>query len=208
MSTVFTARSGKIGWIYVYHNELPNPVSKRTLINLRKAFDKLSSYSDVIILTGSGKSFLSGANISDMLNFNYEAAWEFSYLNEELSDTIKRSSALTIAAINGFCFGGANDIALLCDLRVAKKSAVFSHSGAKIGILTGWGGTYLLQKATGRQKANELFITAKSLTANAALKLNLVNRVFDDYRFYQSVINFAKSCLSRAAFKQECKGKR
>ena len=159
----------------------------------------------MIILTGSGKSFLSGANISDMLNFNYKDAWQFSYLNEKLSDVIKKSTALTIAAVNGYCFGGANDIALSCDLRVAKKSAVFSHSGAKIGILTGWGGTYLLQKATGRQKANELFITAKSLTAEAALKLNLVNRVLDDYRFYQNVINFAKSCLNRAALKQECK---
>lgn len=205
MSTVYTAESGKIGWIYVYHSKLPNPVSKKTLLDLSEAFARLSSHSDVIILTGSGKSFLSGANISDMLNFNYKDAWQFSYLNERLSDVIKKSTALTIAAVNGYCFGGANDIALSCDLRVAKKSAVFSHSGAKIGILTGWGGTYLLQKAAGRQKANELFITAKSLTAEAALKLNLVNRVLDDYRFYQNVINFAGTCLKRAVLTQRCK---
>ncbi len=196
MSKVFARQSKRIGWIYVYHDTFPNPVSFKTLHSLVKAFDGFSEL-DVIILTGVGKSFLSGANISDMLNFDYENAWEFSALNELLSNTIKQCKAITIAAVNGYCFGGANDIALACDMRVAGKDALFGHTGAKIGILTGWGGTYLLPKAIGTKKAYELFFSAKRLTAQEALDLNLINRVFDSAHFYSEVNQFAKGCLQR-----------
>ncbi len=196
MSRIYARKSGKIGWIYVYHNKLPNPVSIKTLESLTYAFEKLSEV-DAIILTGVGKSFLSGANIADMLNFNYSEAWRFSACNERLSDTIKQCRALTIAAVNGYCFGGANDIALACDLRVAKADAVFGHTGAKIGILTGWGGTYLLGKSIGTKKAYELFFSAKPINVQKALELGLVNKVFDSEHFYGELKQFVQRCLSR-----------
>ena len=86
---------------------------------------------------------------------------------------------LTIAAINGYCMGGALDLALACDIRLASSEAVFSHPGAKLGIITGWGGTQRLPRIVGRARALELFATARRITSLEALQNGLVTQVED-----------------------------
>ena len=84
---------------------------------------------------------------------------------------------LTIAAINGYCMGGALDLALACDIRCASPRAVFAHPGARLGIITGWGGTQRLPRLIGAARALEMFTTARRVGSHEALEIGLVSKV-------------------------------
>lgn len=86
----------------------------------------------------------------------------------------------TVAAINGYCFGGALDLALACDKRIAAPNAVFCHPGANLGIVTGWGGTQRLPRLIGETRALEMFLTAKKVAANEALQIGLVDEIAEN----------------------------
>ena len=82
---------------------------------------------------------------------------------------------MTIAAINGYCMGGALDLALACDIRLASANAVFAHPGARLGIITGWGGTQRLPRLIGKARALEFFATARRLSSQEALEIGLIS---------------------------------
>ena len=107
-------------------------------------------------------------------------AKEFARRGQSLMKKIADSPKLTIAAVNGFCFGGALDLALACDIRIAAPDAVFCHPGANLGIITGWGGTQRLPRLIGEAAALEMFLTARKVDAREALRIGLINRVADD----------------------------
>jgi enoyl-CoA hydratase len=90
---------------------------------------------------------------------------------------IYNSEKLTVAAIDGFCMGGALDLALSCQRRIASPRSVFAHPGASLGIVTGWSGTQILPQLVGKKKAFEMFLTAKKVSAGEALKIGLINQI-------------------------------
>lgn len=170
-----------------------NPLSKSTLQDLKTALSELLDRDRVkaIIFTGTGDVFASGANIRELTQLDSASALEFSQLGQRLFQTIAEAKPLTIAAINGYCMGGALDLALACDVRIASPTAVFAHPGARLGIITGWGGTQRLPRLIGRTRALELFATARRLTAAEALAMGLVTAVAD------SVLDCALATASR-----------
>ncbi len=87
---------------------------------------------------------------------------------------------ITVAAINGYCFGGALDFALACKRRIASPNATFSHPGVGLGIITGWGGTQRLPRLIGEASALEMFFTAAPIMADHAFKFGLVDGIADD----------------------------
>ena len=87
---------------------------------------------------------------------------------------------LTIAFINGFCFGGGLDLALSCKERIAAPNAMFCHPGANLGIMTGWGGTQRLPRLVGEARALEMFLLAKRVDAQEALQIGLVDEIKED----------------------------
>ena len=97
---------------------------------------------------------------------------------------------LTIAAVNGYCMGGALDLALACRLRFASAGAVFAHPGARLGIITGWGGTQRLPRLVGDARALELFATARRLTSREAYEAGLVDQVCDPVLDYALAYHF------------------
>lgn len=123
--------------------------------------------------------FASGADIRELAQLDPAAALEFSKLGQDLFQTIADARQITIAAINGYCMGGGLDLALACDFRVASKAAVFAHPGARLGIITGWGGTQRLPRIIGRARALEFFALARSFTSEEALEIGLVTSVGD-----------------------------
>ncbi|MFN2532968.1 MAG: enoyl-CoA hydratase/isomerase family protein [Pyrinomonadaceae bacterium] len=133
----------------------------------------------VIIFTGVDKVFLAGADIRELKNLNCEAALAFAVKGQSILQRIADSTQLTIAAINGYCFGGGLDFALACKLRLASSNAVFAHPGAQLGIITGWGGTQRLASLIGRTRSLEIFVTARRLSAAEALTCRLVSDVVD-----------------------------
>lgn len=178
-----------------------NALSFSTLQQLKSILSTLLPRDDVeaIILTGTADVFASGADIRELTQLNPTSAHEFSKFGQTLFQSIVDAKQITIAAINGYCMGGALDMALSCDIRVASKDALFSHPGGKLGIITGWGGTQRLPRIIGRSRAIEFFATAGRYSSEAALEMGLVTRVADpvlDCAFEQARAALATASLS------------
>jgi enoyl-CoA hydratase len=156
-----------------------NPLSVSTLAELESTVARLAARTHLraIIFTGTNDVFASGANIRELQQLTPDTAREFARRGQRLMQMIADAPQLTLAAVNGYCMGGGLDLALACDLRVASPSATFAHPGARLGIITGWGGTQRLPRLIGATRALELFATAKRLTSAEAFEIGLVNRV-------------------------------
>lgn len=133
-----------------------------------------------IIFTGTNEVFASGANLNEILALNKENARGFALRGQALMNKIADLPQMTIAAINGYCFGGALDLALACDKRIASPGAVFCHPGISLGIITGWGGTQRLPRLIGEAKALEIFLTAKRVDAKEALQIGLIDEISEN----------------------------
>lgn len=162
--------------------EIRNPLSVVVLDHLHAIADDLSSNNDLkkLIFTGSGDSFASGADLREIASVTSENAHEFARYGQSLMAKVSALSQTTMAAINGWCFGGALDLALSCDVRIASPKAKFAHPGAGLGIITGWGGTQRLPRLIGQANALEMFFTASPLDSDAAFRIGLVDLVADD----------------------------
>jgi enoyl-CoA hydratase len=158
-----------------------NSLSVSTLEELDRLVSALSHRTDIsaLVFTGTGDAFASGADIRELSLLTPETANAFARRGQRLMQRIADAPQLTIAAVNGYCMGGGLDLALACDLRCAASSAVFAHPGARLGIITGWGGTQRLPRLIGQARALEMFMTARRLTAEEAYEIELVNRVGD-----------------------------
>jgi enoyl-CoA hydratase len=156
-----------------------NPLSIATIEELDRLVSALSTGTDIraIIFTGAADAFASGANIRELGALTRETATGFARRGQRLMQRIADAPQLTIAAVNGYCMGGGLDLALACDLRCAAPSAVFAHPGARLGIITGWGGTQRLPRLIGQARALEMFATARRVTAREAYEIGLVNRL-------------------------------
>ncbi len=159
--------------------EIRSPLSIFVLDELNEILNETSKNETIetIIFTGKADVFASGADLREIANVTENSAREFALRGQNLMNTINASDKKTIAAINGFCFGGALDLALACDERIASPNALFSHPGASLGIITGWGGTQRLPRLVGEAKALEMFLTAKRVDAAEALRIGLIDKI-------------------------------
>lgn len=162
--------------------EIRSPLSIFVLEELGEIVEKLAENSSVemLIFTGRDDVFASGADLREIAAVDKNGAREFALRGQMLMNKIARLSQTTIAAINGFCFGGALDLALACNERIAAPGATFSHPGANLGIITGWGGTQRLPRLIGEAGALEMFFTAKRVNAAEALRIGLIDRIADN----------------------------
>ena len=152
-----------------------NPLSIFILEELHRILDE--TLAENIIFTGNTEVFASGADLREIAAVTRETAAEFALRGQNLMNKIARKNSF--AAINGFCFGGALDLALACRKRIASPNALFSHPGANLGIMTGWGGTQRLTRLVGEAFALEMFLTAKMISAAEALKIGLIDEISD-----------------------------
>ena len=173
---------------------------------LNELYDNISSSINdknirAIIITGSGdKAFIAGADIKLMEKLDKKGGKEFGELGQKVTSSIERSSKPVIAAINGFALGGGCEISLACHLRFASKNAKFGQPEVKLGLIPGWGGTQRLPKIVGKGNAIELIIGGHIIDSNEALRIGLVNRVFDQDKLLDEAISFAKIITANGPF--------
>lgn len=163
--------------------EFRSPLSIEVLDTLSRivAGVDVNSNIETLVFTGTGNVFASGADLREIAGVSgSDASREFALRGQRLMTRMTELGCRTVAAINGICFGGALDLALACDRRVGSPAAVFSHPGADLGIMTGWGGTQRLPRLTGEAKALEMFFTAKRMGAPEALSIGLIDSIADD----------------------------
>lgn len=159
--------------------DIRNPLS-REVVEWLHEIDSIDGGVKKLIFTGSGDAFASGANLNEIAALSAEDAPDFARLGQSLMKKIDELPQLVIAAINGYCFGGALDLALACDVRIASSNARFAHPGAGLGIITGWSGTQRLPRLVGLGNALELFFTASPIDAERALQIGLIDEIAED----------------------------
>lgn len=138
----------------------------------------------VVVITGAGDAFCAGGDIVEMMDRMDQTAAQ---RKAELFDRVQRIPLAledmdkpVIAAMNGAAAGAGLDLALMCDLRIAARSATFGETYTRVGIVPGAGGAWFLPRLVGTAKALELFWTAEFLSAEQAEDIGMVNRVVDD----------------------------
>ena len=148
----------------------------------------------VMILTGSGKAFASGVDIKE---FNQTTPYHAHNLFR-LGERVEKLPKPVIAAVNGFCLGGGNEIALGCDIIIASERAKFGQPELNIGVIPGGGATQRLPRMIGVCRAKELIFTSDIITAEEALKLGMINRVVPEDQLMPTAKEIAKKIATKS----------
>ena len=157
-----------------------NALSAVMIEELRQAFEQIETRSEVrcVILTGAGdKAFSAGTDIRELTHLEEDDARKVSERGQALCNQIESCAVPVIGAINGIAAGGGCELALACHIRIASENARFSLPESKLGIIPGYGGTQRLARAIGTGRALEMMLTGKTVGAEEALQIGLVNRL-------------------------------
>jgi enoyl-CoA hydratase len=176
------AREQAVALVTVDRQEALNAVDVATLTELRDRLRELGEDDEVrvVILTGAGeKAFVAGADIKYMSGLGVDDAKKWGALGHEAGRLLETMPKPTIAAINGFALGGGCELALACDIRYASTNAKLGQPEVNLGIIPGWGGTQRLARVCGLGVAKELIFTGRTVAAEEALRIGLVNGVHD-----------------------------
>jgi enoyl-CoA hydratase len=173
----------KDGIAYITFNrpKVLNALNRKTVEELQGAL--LDARGDesvrVLILTGTGeKSFVAGADISELAVQTPVNGKEFSLYGQSVFHLLETMGKPSICAISGFALGGGCELALSCTIRIASNTAKLGQPEVKLGILPGYGGTQRLARLCGKGAAHELCLTGEMITAEEALRIGLVNHVY------------------------------
>lgn len=179
---VLTEKRGDSLVVFFNRPEKRSPLSEevvdRLIAILLSASDPLESTR--IIFSGRDGVFASGADLREIAALSSTTALEFARKGQRLMDLIANHPCDTIAAIDGYCFGGALDLAVSCRRRISSTASRFCHPGVGLGIITGWGGTQRLPRLVGEARALEMLLTARTVGADEALAIGLVDEIADD----------------------------
>ena len=169
--------------IYINRPDKLNALNSAVIKELDEVFsiyiDKKSI--NCIIITGSGeKSFVAGADISEMKRFNQSEAGEYSKTGINLFNKIENYSKPVIAAIDGYALGGGCELAMSCHIRYATENSLIGLPEVSLGLIPGYGGTQRLRNLVGLGKACELIFSGKYVKADEALRIGLINKICSD----------------------------
>lgn len=160
---------------------------------------RIGSTTRVLIITGDGeKSFVAGADISEMANLNEQEGYEFGKLGAKVFRAIELLPIPVIAAVNGFALGGGCELAMACDIRIASAKAKFGQPEVGLGIIPGFSGTYRLAKLIGQGYAKEMIYTGKVIKADEALRIGLVNAIYEPEQLMPAAVEMARKMVACA----------
>lgn len=180
LKNITLEKDGNLAVITINRPKALNALNSDTLKDLDLAITNIEKDSNVycVILTGSGeKSFVAGADISEMKYLDSKGGEEFGILGNRVFRRLENLDKPVIAAISGFALGGGCELAMACDIRIASEKAKFAQPEAGLGITPGFGGTQRLARLVGAGKAKELIYTCDMIKADEALRIGLVNKV-------------------------------
>ena len=169
-----------IAVIKINRPEALNALNTDVILELSRTLDIIGVDDGIkaVIITGVGeRSFCAGADISYMVNITPIMAEKYASAAQDVLNKIEKLEKPVIAAINGFALGGGCELAMVCDIRIASSNAKLGQPEVTIGIPPGWGGTQRLLRIVGPSKAKELIFTGRTISAEEAEKIGLVNKV-------------------------------
>lgn len=201
MSLVLKEISGAVATVKLNRPEAFNAVNAEMLHALREVFISLRDDAAVrvVILTGSGeKAFAAGADLAAMKELSSGDAVMFSKLGHDTTRHIEALDKPVVAAVHGFALGGGMELALACDFVWASDKATFGQPEVAVGVIPGWGGTARLPRMVGLAHARDLIFSGRKVTAQDALTLGFVSRVFPHAEFWPSVTKAAEEIAAQS----------
>ena len=209
MSNLKLTVEDEIAILEITRPDALNALNTETLTELSKLLPEIEVRDDikVIILTGGPdkkgnqfKSFVAGADISEMYDFNAQQARTFGMKAASPFYMLMSMRQVTIAAVNGFALGGGCEIAMACDIRIASDNAIFGQPEVGLGIIPGFGGTQRLARLVGMGRAKELIFTGEPIDANEAHRIGLVNKVTTKEELMPTAKKMAKRIASNGSY--------
>ena len=186
-----------------------NALNSTILRELDEALSHIAPDVRVLIITGDGeKSFVAGADISEMAGLDEPQGYAFGKRGADVFRRIETLPIPVIAAINGFALGGGCELAMACDIRICSNNAKFGQPEVGLGIIPGFSGTYRLAKLVGMGMAKQLIYTGRAIRADEALRIGLVNAVYEPAELMPAAMQMAESICANAplaiAYAKEC----
>jgi enoyl-CoA hydratase len=190
-----------IAYITFNRPKVLNALNRKTIEELRDALLEVRDNSSVrvLILTGAGeKSFVAGADISELAQRTPVDGKDFSLFGQSVFHLLETLGKPSICAINGFALGGGCELALSCTIRIASKTAKLGQPEVKLGIIPGYGGSQRLARLCGKGVAHELCLTGEMITAEEAQRIGLVNHIYEPAELLPAAEALAKKIIANA----------
>lgn len=199
LETIIFEKRNNIAYITFNRPEVLNAISTQLLTDLRQAIDEIERDKEirVVIITGAGRAFMAGADISQLAKMNPLEINDWNHRIIEYFGALEKLKQPVIAAINGFALGGGLEAALCCDIRIAAENAKLGQPEVSLGIIPGGGGTPRLPRTVGRAKAMELLLTGDMIDAQEAYRIGLVNKVVPEGEALKAAEEIAARIIKR-----------
>ena len=200
MAFVTLEQRGNVGLITMNRPEALNALNDQVIRDLDAVLDEVEAREDiyVAVITGSGRSFVAGADIGQMSELTAAQAKAFGVLGNRVFLKLEQLTKPTIAAVNGFALGGGCELAMACDIRLASEKAKFGQPETGLGITPGFGGTQRLPRIVGSARAMELILTARNISAAEALEMGLVSHVYSPEELLDKAMELAQAIAANA----------
>lgn len=191
--------SDAIALVTIHRPEAMNALNTRFFQEMDQAIKEISENPaiKVMVITGSGKAFVAGADIAEMVNKNPQEGSDFSRTGQNTFRNLEKMEIPVIAAINGFALGGGLELAMGCDFRIASSKAKFGQPEVNLGLIPGYAATQRLSRLVGLGDALYLLMTADMIGAEDALRIGLVQKVVEPENLMEEVMKIASTIAGK-----------
>lgn len=188
-----------IALVTISRPEAMNALNTRFFNEMDAAIAEISEKENVkvMIITGEGKAFVAGADISEMVDMTIEQGSAFSKVGQNTFRSLEKMKIPVIAAINGFALGGGLELAMGCDIRIASSKAKFGQPEVNLGMIPGYAGTQRLPRLVGLADALLLLMSGNMINAPEALRIGLIQKVTEPEELMDEVMKIAKTIASK-----------
>jgi enoyl-CoA hydratase len=191
-----------IGVVTINRPQVLNALNTEVYSELNEMFTEIEYDPEirVVIITGAGeKAFVAGVDILEMKDKNSVDINQFITIARWAGDRVYNLSKPVIAAINGYAFGGGNELALACDLRIASENAKFGQQEINVGVVPGGGAIPRLTQLVGMARAKEIVFTGDVIDARSALQMGIVNKVVPPEKLMEEAKALARKLISKSS---------
>ena len=205
-----TSENGNVAILTISAPKSLNALNSTILSEMNHFLDNLDCKKyRCLIVTGDGeKSFVAGADIKEMAGLNEEQGHAFGERGASVFRKIETLPIPVIAAVNGFALGGGCELAMACDIRICSDNARFGQPEVGLGIIPGFSGTVRMARLVGMGIAKELIFSGRNMKADEALRIGLVNAVYEPAELMPKALEMAARIAANApiavSYAKEC----
>ena len=193
--------AGSVANMTISRPAVLNALNSEFFRELNHFLDDLEPREDVrvLVITGEGKAFVAGADISEMAGMTPEQAYDVSKGGQDTFARLTKLRIPVIAAVNGYALGGGCELAMACDFRIASKMAKFGQPEMNLGLIPGYAATQRLSRISGIGNALYLILTAETITAEDALRIGLVQKLCEPESLMEEVMKMASKLAANGS---------